>query len=50
MSDTLKVITAETDSLLSGIVEGDGVCGDPFTSLEEYAEELENNKTGLNNC
>lgn len=48
-SDTLEVATTETTSLLSGVVEGDKVCNNPFTCLEED-EELENGKTGQNDC
>ena len=34
-SDTRKVITTETASLLSGIMEGDKECKDPFAGLED---------------
>ena len=50
MNEALEAITAETDSLLSGIVEGDKVCNNLFASLEESKEELESNKTGLDDC
>ena len=50
MSDIFKVITAETASLLWGVVEGDQACDNSYTSLEEDAEELENDETGLYDC
>ena len=38
MSDILKVNTAKTASLLSGVTEGDEACDDPFSSLGEDTE------------
>lgn len=49
-SDTLEVIIAETASLPSGVMDGDKPCDDSFGSLEEDAQELENNETGLDHC
>ena len=40
----------ETASLLPGIAVGDEVCEDDFIDLEEYQEELENNKNVLDDC
>ena len=49
MSDVPKAVTTETANLLSHL-EGDKTCDDPFTILEEDAEELENVENGLDNC
>ena len=46
----MVVIIMETTSLLLGIAEDDEVCSNPFASLEEDAEELENDKSGLDDC
>ena len=46
-SDVLKLINFEIASIHLGIVDGDGACDNPFTSLEEDVDELDNDETGL---
>ena len=49
-SDSQKVNTTETASLLSGIAESDEECGNPLVCLEEDAEEQEDIETVLDDC